>query len=263
MAGHHVHLLVENVLVVEHLAEHAHAAAARCGKRRRADAVLEEGGERARIELLDPVGVGIGHEDLRGHRIVVLDRVHIRLDARIARIEVLLEGLEVVVLHLGEHVGHDVGLGNRVGIGRRRIVAAAIASRVTHRGREQARHVEAALGDGERVTREGVFFGISDVVVHAACQGQNRRDADNADRSGEGGEEGAPFLGHQVVEGQAEGREEGHARLLGALLGIDRRGDEGCRLLVDADTGGGIVGVAIAGDLAVGKVDDAGGVFLG
>ena len=137
--------------------------------------------------------------------------------------------------------------------------------------RLQPRHdgggVERGLLDLERVIGEHILFRLGDIAGKAGGERQHQADADDADAAGDGGDGGAPLFGQQVPARKAEGRPEGHARLIAALFRLlpalfaQRRGG----LLV---FGGGVAlfrfkGVGIADDEAVVQLDDAGGIAAG
>ena len=115
-----------------------------------------------------------------------------------------------------------------LGIGRQRLgpIAGLALLGLTPFGRggiprHHAREVVALPRDRERVARQRVLLDLGDVAVHTVGERQNRRDADDADRPGEGRHDGAALLGHEVVEGQGERREQTHRRAVrGALVGV-------------------------------------------
>ena len=115
---------------------------------------------------------------------------------------------------------------------------------------EHLAHVVALLGDGQRIARERVLLDLCDVAVHAVGQREDRRDADDANRARESRHGRAALLGHEVSRREAERREEAHG---GAArgLGIAARGR------------GGVEGVRVISDAAVGERDDARGVAVG
>ena len=104
--------------------------------------------------------------------------------------------------------------------------------------------------DTERVVRESVFLGCGDVAVDAVRERENRGDTDDADRARERGHDRAALFRHEVVEAEHECRERPHARVA--------RGLRFARLLE-----GRVEGIGITYDVAVGKLDDAGCVFVG
>ena len=104
----------------------------------------------------------------------------------------------------------------------------------------------------QRVFRKRFFFHAGNVVVHAVCQRQNGRNAHNANGSCNGGHDGAAFFCHQVVEGKGKRCKQAHGRAARLLRAHARKLG-----------GGGLVGVGVAYDNAVGQVHDARGILFG
>ena len=152
---------------------------------------------------------GIGAVDQRLDIVVVLDRTRVILQVGAIAFDVVPECGKVVVLHFGEHIGHDrdlldVPLAGRI----RRPIGFA------HLHRHELGHVEARLGNSQGERGHGLAFGLVDVVAHTIGKRQDRSDADDTDRAREGSQEGAALLGHQVIEGKGKRRHEGHGRIL-------------------------------------------------
>ena len=255
-ARHHVVLLGEKVLVVDHLVEDGRGAGHGAGHCRLAGSAAHGRGEGAGAEL-DRVAHGVGRVNEGRHAVVILDGVDLVADARVARVEVGLEALEVVGLHGGEHVLEHGEL--RDGIGLRdglRGGAGAIGGRVGRAGvgggalPQHAAHVVALLGDGERIAGERVLLHLGDVLVHAVGEGQDGGDPDDADGAREGRHGRAALLGHEVPEGEAQRGEEGHGRAARRLGLPARRGRR-------------VEGVGVIGYAAVREAHDARGVALG
>ena len=59
-----------------------------------------------------------------------------------------------------------------------------------------------------------------DVVLEASRDGEDEGDTDDADRPGEGDEDGAGFFGEEVVKRKAEGSPERHVGLFGLFLDV-------------------------------------------
>ena len=184
--------------------------------------------------------VGVERVDLRFGRIRVFDRLGVGIDSSSVGVEILLEGGEIV--------------------GARRVHGARVHLNGAHRVRfffalglgvrESRFHRDPRFLDAERVVRESVFLGFGDVAVDAVRERENRGDTDDADRARERGHDRAALFRHKVVEAEHECRERPHARVA--------RGLRFARLLE-----GRVEGIGITYDVAVGKLDDAGCVFVG
>ena len=104
--------------------------------------------------------------------------------------------------------------------------------------------------DAQGVVRERVLLDAGDIGARARGQRQDERDADDADASGEGGEQRARLFGEQVVQTQVERCPEVH---LGLLFARGARG--GGSLLARK-------GVGVGYDLPIQQPHDAGGIAL-
>ena len=265
----HVVLLLHDGSVSHHLAKHVGGVHGRHERVGRAGAHAEGGECRIRVDLAHPV-LGVAVEDLRHHVVGVLDGVHVLVDVAAVLVEEQLERGEVVVLQAREHIGDHARLGH-LAVGARVVLIAVLAAlearflqqvRVApvgctacslavavHIYAEQRRHVEARGHDLQRVHRQRLLLGALDVVVHAVGERQNGRDADDADRAGEGRHDGAALLGHKVVRRQRERREKAHRGLADGLArGVHFRFR-------------GEIGVGVRADDAVGEVHRARGVL--
>ena len=178
------------VLVVRHLVEDVrphhgghHAAGAHGG----AKAQGREG--IVRVHLTDAVR-SLQAVDLGLHVVGVFHGAGVLLDAAFAAVQVGLQGLQIVGIHGGKHVRHhldDVDL--------------AFFCIVSGCGlRQHGRKVEAGALDLQGVFGEGVVLHVLDIVVHAAGEGQDQGDADDADGSGKGGQDRPGLFRLQVVE---------------------------------------------------------------
>ena len=74
----------------------------------------------------------------------------------------------------------------------------------------QRRHVEGFGRDRQRIGGHRLLLDVCDVLVHAGRKREDQRDADDADRPRERGEERAALLRAQVVEAQRERGEKAH-----------------------------------------------------
>ncbi len=158
--------------------------------------------------------------------------------------------LQIVGADILHHRGDDIRH-KAVGMNQAVIRIFAVASSHTQHRIHHRAHIHRCLRDGDGIGGQRLLLHIVDIALHAVGQGQNQRDADNADGSGKGREDRASLLGHQVVEGQAQGRKEGHGRLLHPLLRLFRKG---LRIRV--------TGHGIGYNLTVQQPDDPGGVLF-
>ena len=122
----------------------------------------------------------------------------------------------------------------------------------------QGAHVQGLGLEGEGVGGEGLLLEGVDVVGGALGHGEDQSDADDANAPREGGEGGAPLFGAQVLQGEAEGGEQGHGGLFHPLA---RHGLGPVRLPLPLGLLGG-EGRGVPGDPAVQNADDPGGVLL-
>ena len=199
---------------------------------------------------LDDGAVGILGIDGEAHVIRVLDAADIVVDLVVGVFEIFLELRQVVRLagraadHGVEHAVHD-----RVGVDLIEVVRIRTVILCARHGREHPGHVHGVCLDRQRVGRERLLLHGVDVGLKAVRERQNERDADDADRAGECGEQGAGLFRHKVVQRQAHGRCKAHGRV---LLDLDRHG---CGRL------GFRAGVIVADDPAVEQAHGARGVF--
>ena len=228
--------------LIEHTGVHHgghHAVGGACG----ADAQAGEGG--IRVHLTDGA-IGVFPVDLGLHIVRILDGGGIFGNGAVVAFEIGLEGLQVVGGDARHHLGDELPhrdhpfLGGRAGSGCRRA------------GGEHRGQVHAAAENLQRIFGQGGAFGIVDILVDACRQGDDERDADDADGTGKGREQGAGLFGQQIVEAQAQRGEGRHGRAAHAL--VHRRGKLG---------GVRLEGVGVGADDAVLQLDDAGGVLVG
>ena len=104
--------------------------------------------------------------------------------------------------------------------------------------------------DRQRVGGERILLHIVYVMLDAVGKREDQRDADDADRAGKGGEEGAGLLRHEIVEREAQRGLEAHGRLGERTSRLRRR----CRFRA---------GRGVADDLAVEQAYGARGIALG
>ena len=234
--GHHVVLLVEQLGIVNHLVEGGGARHHRARHGGRARPAGHSRGQGVGRDL-DRIGTLVRAVHERRDAVIVLDGGHLSFELIGVLIEEGLEARHVVRLHAGEHVGEHgehgnlitrLGLGVIVRGGSRVVTGRALprraggifARRSARVARHHAREVVALAGNGERIARQRVLLDFGDIAVHTVGERQDRRDADDADRTREGRHDGAALLGHQVVEGERQRREQAHGR---ALLGVSGR----------------------------------------
>ena len=246
-SGLHVVLPLVQAGVVGHFKEHVGAHhgghhAVRAG--RGPEAQHRE--RRVRVHLVQRLRVRA--EYLRGHVVGVLDGARVLLDAALAAVEVFLERGQVIAADAREHVGDHLDDVHRIAalFGARGRLAHFGARAHEHRG-----EVDAAALDLQRVFGQRFLLHRLDVVVHAVRERQDGRDADDADGARERRHERAALLRHEVLERQRERRGKRHLRATHGLVAF-------AQVL-----GGGVEGVGVASDDAVGQVHDAGGVPLG
>ena len=240
--------LKEGVQVVE--ARHpVHAGHAAHG--RQAADVAHDGAARHLVEE----GAGIHLQDAAARRIRVVDPqgrqvliFHAAEQAlRFVRgFQPFPEGGQVVFADLRHHVvehfpGHVAGVNAAL-----LPFAGGPVPDGGHHGEHDPGGVHRFRFDGQRVLGHGVPLHGGDEAVHAGGQGQDQRDADDTDAARERDQQRPPLLGHQVVQGEAQGRREAHggfARL--------RRG--GFPVLP-------VVGIRVADDAAVQQAHGTGRV---
>ena len=168
--------------------------------------------------------------------------------------DVGLEGFQIVLYGGGECADH--GTHGIVYVDHPAVPTVFLTVRacLSHGG-EESGGVLRLLLNGQGVGGQGILLHQRYVGVDAVGQSQDQGDTNDTDRPSKGGHEGTALLGHEVVEGEMEGRPEGH----GGLLALFHVG-----LAYDGLLGrGGFKGHGIVGDASVAKFYDAGGVFLG
>ena len=106
-----------------------------------------------------------------------------------------------------------------------------------HHARRHGGEVQAGALDLQRVFREGVLLHALDILVHTGGERKDERDADDADGTGEGCEQGARLLAAQVLEAERERREQRHRGMPRPFfvlrLLFSRRRGEGVRVGAD------------------------------
>ena len=254
MAGNNIVLAVEQALVVNHLVEdrrshgfHAH----RCRRARTSAHGLSHSVGHQPDRLLIALA---GTIDNRRYTVAVLNGVDLFIDAVATGIEPCLKARHVVGLNACEHILY--GRDHRDLIGPLSLAAGGAVGRVLVLGRllirssmpaHHGRQVIILFGNGERVARERILLDLFDVAVYAVGERQNRRNADNADRTSKGRHSRTALLGQKVSRRKPQRCHKAH-RGFARGLGLATRGL------------GSIKGVGIVGDLAVRQGDDARGV---
>ena len=230
MAGNDIVLAVEQALVVNHLVKdrgshgiHAH----RC-RRARASA--------------HGLGHGVGHQpdrlliaipgtiDNRRHAVAVLNGVDLFVDTVAAVVKPCLKACHIVRFNTCEHVLY--GCDHRDLVGSLSFATGSVIGRALALGRlligspmaaHHGRQVVVLFGNRERVARERVLLDLFDVVVYAVGERQDRRNADNANRTRKGRHDRAALLGHEVSGRKPQRRHKAH-RGFARGLGLATRG---------------------------------------
>ena len=166
-------------------------------------------------------------------------------------VDVGLELLEVVLLHLvhgGHHGAHGVVHVDHAG------VAVVLHLAYLGHGPKHGGVILALLKNGQRIGGQRVLLYKGNVGINAVGERQNQCNTDDTNTAREGGHEGAPLFGHQIVEGEGERRDKGHR---GALALLD--GALANRFLAPKRC---LKGQGIIDHTAVAQLDDASGVSL-
>ena len=156
-----------------------------------ADAQRGEGG--VRVHLTNGA-VGVLPVDLGLHIIRILDGGGILRDGAVAAFQIGLEGLQVVGGDARDHLGDELPHRDH----------ALLRGGARRAGGEQGSQVHAAAQNLQRVFGQGGLFGVVDVLVDARRQRDDEGDADDANGTGKGCEQGACLFGQKVVEAQAQ-----------------------------------------------------------
>ena len=153
----------------------------------------------------------------QGRGVIILNAAYQRVHTGIAAVQKPLEGSQVVLLDFAHHGGHHLRH-HIAGIDFVHVVLLCFPRRA-HHGIKHGGHIHRLLFDGQRIGGQGILLHAGDIRVNARGQGQNQRNANNADGTGEGRQDGAALLGHQVVQRQGQGGQKAHGGLfLGLLL---------------------------------------------
>ena len=166
-------------------------------------------------------------------------------------LQIFFKGLQIVFLGLGgdhgvHHVIHD-------GAGIDRILVVLVFLRLglnAHHAGHHAGHVQGLGLDGNGVAGKGILLNLVDVILYAVGQGHDQRNADDANASGKGRQDGSGLFRHQVVSGKSQGSEKAHGGLFSLACG----------------SAFGVVGavrIAVVHNEAVLQPDDPAGVFHG
>ena len=226
--------------LVEHAGVH-HAGHHVVGRAGGADAQSGKGG--IRVHLPD-AAVRVLAVDLRLDIIGILHRGNALPDAAGIALEVGFQALQVVGGDAGNHLGHELAHRHHPFAG-----GGGLAGQV---GGQQAGQIHAAAQDLHRVLGKGVPLHIGDILVDTGGQGNDQRNADDADRACKGREQGAGLFGPEVVEAQGQRGPPRHGGVAHVL--VNGRGKL---------SGVGLVGGGVGADDTILQVHDAGGVLLG
>ena len=256
MPRHDVVLAVEQALVVDHLVKDRRAHGVHAHRYRWARAAAHGLGHRVGHQahgLL--VALARAIHDWR-HAVAVLNGVDIFVDAVAPVIKPCLKARHVVGLNARKHILY--GRDHRDRIGPLHFAVGAVVGRTLVLGRivirsplpaHHGRQVVVLFGNRKRVARERILLDLFDVVVHAVGERQNRRDADNANRTRKGSHGRTALFGHKVSGRKPQRRHKAH-RGFARGLGLAAR------------SLGNVKGIGIVGDFAVCQVDDARGVLV-
>ena len=256
-------MLIQQILVVDHFGQNIHTHSATHGHQlghagERISHVVEDDlhTDLSRLGYRGAVLIGGGDhvEDLKLIIVGVLNIADVGSQLVLVRLDVGLEGFQIVLYGGGECADHSSHGIVHVDHSAVPTVFLAVRACLGHGGQEGGGVLGLFL-NGQGVGRQGVLLHQGYVCVDTVGQSQDQGYADDTDRSCKGGHEGAPLLGHEVVEGEVEGRPEGHGGLL-ALLHVGLSHD----LLLG---GGGLEGHGIVGDESVAEFYDTGGVLFG
>ena len=120
-------------------------------------------------------------------------------------------------------------------------------------GVQQAGQIHAGAADLQRIRGQRGTLRFADIAVYTVGKRKDQRNTNDANGTGEGGEQGARFFGEQVVEAEGKGGEQGHGRVPHVPV------HGGCANSIVL----GLVGHGVGADDAVLQRYDAGGVALG
>ena len=186
---------------------------------------------RARVHL--PVAVAVDLIDARRHVVAVFDRLHVAVDVAVAAFKVGFERFEVIGRHAREHGGDGVPLADRLFVLRHvGVLRLGVLACGDHR-----RNAQIGVGDLQRIVLQAVLLHIADVGVRAVGEGQNQRDADDADGAGKRNQDRPRLFCPQVVERKRQRRQQRHGGFAHVFVnGLLRLGR---------------IGVGVGGDLTV------------
>ena len=230
MAGNDIVLAVEQALVVNHLVKdrrshgfHAH----RCRRARASAHGLGHSVGNKANGLLVALTRTI---DNRRHAVTILNSVDLFVDTVAAVVKPCLKARHIVRFNTCEHVLY--GRDHRDLIGPLSLAAGSAIGRVLALGHliirspmpaHHGRQVIILFGNRQRVARERVLLDLFDVVVYAVGERQDRRNADNANRTCKGRHGRAALLGHEVSGRKPKRRHKAH-RGFARGLGLATRG---------------------------------------
>ena len=80
-------------------------------------------------------------------------------------------------------------------------------------GVQQAGQIHAGAADLQRIRGQRGTLCFADIAVYTVGKRKDQRNTDDANGTGEGGEQGARLFGEQVVEAEGKGGEQGHGRV--------------------------------------------------
>ena len=153
------------------------------------------------------------------------------------------EGYTLTTYSMGSYVQQTVYGGNR------EEAAAAASSAVRS---QHGRKVKTCTLNLQGIFGKSIPLHVLDIGVHAAGKGENQGDADDADRTGKGGQYGPGFFGLQVIEAQRKSSQKGHGGFPHVFMhGLF--GQSAVRLK----------GIRVGADLSIPQVYDSGGILFG
>ena len=142
--------------------------------------------------------------DLRFHAVRILDRIRIIFHTALPAVKICFQRGQIVGIHGGKHIRHHL---HHMDVPAFILRAAPL---IAHHDR---REIKTRALDLQRVFGQGLLLHLFDVIIHARGKGQDQRDADDADGSGESGQERPRLLRAQIIETERQRREERHGRL--------------------------------------------------
>ena len=147
-----------------------------------------------RIDLTDRFIIYLIYDG--GDAIVILDGIDIVVHMALITVKILFQRLKIIFLYGGEHAGHGLHF-------RDLCLLCLRIFRILHKTHEIG-HAETGAVDLQRIHGEGLLFYIFNIVIDTVGQGEDQRNANDADGAGDGNKKRPGLFGAKVIETQSQ-----------------------------------------------------------